>query len=119
MVLQGCRLQPELKSLAGKPASSAALALESCPPLVSYSLYIANPSPKIRAMLAEFASQWRWVKPLVDGRVLKEMGISNGPRIGEILAELKAAWIDGRISTPDEEHDLLERIIAEGHPESK
>ncbi len=111
MIQQAARLRPELGKLPALPASRSALALEACPPLVIYALQLSSKTEKTRAMLADFASQWRWVKPLVDGQQLKQMGVQVGPRIGEILAELKAAWIDGRITTPAEEQQLLQKIL--------
>lgn len=111
MVQQTCQCLPLLEKLAEQPASRASAALEACPPLVIYCLYLASPSARVRAMLADFAAQWRWVKPLVDGRKLKQMGVENGPHIGEILARLKAAWIDGLVSTSAEEQELLQKIL--------
>ncbi len=111
MVLQASRLRPALDELAGQPASRAAAALDACPPLVIYCLSLASPSGQARAMLADFAVRWRLIKPVTDGRKLKQMGIEIGPRIGEILAQLKAAWIDGLVATPAEEQELLKRIL--------
>lgn len=111
MIRQAASLLPGLPALASQPASRASAALENCPPLVIYSLYLASPSSRVRTMLSEFASQWRWVKTLVDGEKLRQMGVESGPRIGEILAQLKAAWIDGLVTTPAEEQELLQKFL--------
>ena len=52
--------------------------------------------------------------PHTTGEALKGMGVPLGPRIGEILWRLRAAWLDGEVSSIDEEHKFLNRLIQEG-----
>ena len=114
MVRQAHQLLPELHKLAGIPASQAAALLEDNPPLVIYCLYLKTEDKEIRAVLEDYVVSWRWVKASVDGKMLKDMGVSIGPRIGDILDELKAAWIDQKITTPAEEIQYLKDILETG-----
>jgi hypothetical protein len=41
-------------------------------------------------------------KPLIDGNVLKDMGIKPGPNMGKLLNEVYNAQLNGDISTPEE-----------------
>ena len=42
----------------------------------------------------------------VDGKLLIQMGVKQGPKIGEILDQLRTAWLEGRIRTSEEEQEL-------------
>ena len=67
-----------------------------------------------RSMLKMYLSKWRFVMPHTTGEALKGMGVPFGPRIGEILWRLRAAWLDGEVSSIEEEHELLNRLMQEG-----
>ena len=111
MILQAHTLQLKLRKLHDAPASRFAAALDGCAPLVIYCLFLQTESPALRLNLTNYATQWRLVKPRTDGKKLMQMGVPVSPRIGEILDELKAAWIDGRVSTQQEEETLLQKIL--------
>ena len=111
MIRKANELQPSLPKLANMPASQAAALLEDCPPLVIYCLYLQSADEKTKTVLQAFATRWRWIKPVIDGKQLKEMGVKLGPRIGNILNELKAAWIDRKISSPAEEIRYLKDLL--------
>ena len=44
--------------------------------------------------------------------VLLARGLKPGPIIGDILDELRRAWLDGDITTEAEEDHLVEQLIA-------
>ena len=111
MVHKANDLQPSLPELTAMPASQAAALLEDCSPLVVYCLYLQAADEKTRAVLTAFATQWRWIKPTIDGKQLMEMGVEKGPRIGDILDELKAAWIDNKINSAAEEIRYLKDLL--------
>ncbi|MEK6587493.1 MAG: CBS domain-containing protein [Chloroflexota bacterium] len=66
-----------------------------------------------RRIIGQFLSAWRWVRQGTDGSRLRELGLPAGPAYRQILGELRAAWLDGQISTDSEEQTLLARLIAE------
>ena len=111
MVLQANQLQGGLGRLANAPASQVSGHLEDNPPLVIYCLYLQTSDEKIRNMLKSFSIKWRWIKPRADGKKLMKMGVEIGPKIGDILDELKAAWIDGEIKTPAQEEKKLKELL--------
>ena len=50
--------------------------------------------------------------PLLRGRDLLEMGYSPGPRLGEILREVRRRQIEGELKTKEE----ALRFVAEHYP---
>ncbi len=76
--------------------------------------WAAAPSAQVRANIERFARQWRFVKPTIRGSEIERLtGLKPGPIYGELLGELRRAWLDGTIATPEEEHALLQRLAAE------
>lgn len=55
---------------------------------------------------------WRRTQPVTTGEMLKARGLPPGPRYGQVLHQLRNAWIDGEITTPAEEDGLLDRLLA-------
>ncbi|MBI3158716.1 MAG: CBS domain-containing protein [Chloroflexi bacterium] len=109
-LLAACRLRPELDDLAGKPPSVAAARLDEAPPLALYALRLAA-AKEARKMLDAYAQKWRSVQPLTSGHDLRARGVPAGPRYRQILAALRAAWLDGEVSSEAEETALLERLL--------
>ena len=50
--------------------------------------------------------------PLLLGRHLLALGVSPGPRMGEILKQIYEKQLDGEITTVDEGRDAAKRMIA-------
>ena len=67
---------------------------------------------KRRAMLCEWRD-WRGVRPTVNGDDLKALGVPPGPLYRTLLERLRAAWLDGEISSPAEEQALLQILLKE------
>ncbi len=76
-------------------------------------LWAAAPQATARDQIADYACRLRHISPTADGDTLKEMGLKPGPAFREILDRLRAAWLDGEVTSPAEEKALLERTIAE------
>jgi hypothetical protein len=68
-----------------------------------YILWLVAGEPALK----EFLVKWRHVKSMTAGGDLKARGLAPGRRYGEILTALRAAWLDGDISSLDEERRLL------------
>ncbi|TGE37757.1 CBS domain-containing protein [Desulfosporosinus fructosivorans] len=47
----------------------------------------------------------------LDGKALLEMGIKEGPGIGEILDRVRMAWLEGRICTAEEEKGIVRQWV--------
>ena len=66
---------------------------------------------RIKELLDEYISKWRYVKPHTTGNELKSLGIEPGPRYAIILRQLRNAWLDGEVKTEEEEARLLRAIL--------
>ncbi len=74
--------------------------------------WVAAPHELAREQIARFASTWQFIKPTLDGRDLHAItGIKPGPLYGVWLGQIRQAWLDSEITTPEEEHDLLHRLV--------
>jgi len=80
-----------------------------------FALYILTENPALRTSISLYATKWRFIFPGVDGNTLLARGIPPGPRYASILAGIRDAWLDGRISNADEEAKLLEHLLEECH----
>jgi hypothetical protein len=80
--------------------------LEKFPPVSIYGVYLLTRQPE----LMTFLTTWRHVKPVTTGDELKRRGLEPGPRFGEILSHLRAAWVDGEVKTLNEEKSLLDAL---------
>jgi tRNA nucleotidyltransferase (CCA-adding enzyme) len=73
---------------------------------------------RVRERLEKYLGEWRAVQPRTDGEVLRRRGLPPGPKYREVLHALRSAYLDGGISTAEEERRLLDEILA-GLPAGK
>jgi tRNA nucleotidyltransferase (CCA-adding enzyme) len=66
-----------------------------------------------RAAVDRYLSTWRNIVPKADGRTLRARGLQPGPVYRRILWQLRAAWLDGQVQSPQEEEALLEHLAGE------
>jgi tRNA nucleotidyltransferase (CCA-adding enzyme) len=64
-----------------------------------------------RGRLERYLAEWRNIQPETDGRALRARGLPSGPRYRDILHTLRCAWLDGGISTAEEEARLLDTLL--------
>jgi tRNA nucleotidyltransferase (CCA-adding enzyme) len=69
--------------------------------------------PSITVVLTRYATTWRLVRPALTGRDLAGMGLPSGPIYGELLNQLRAAKLDGVLSTRKEEEAYVAKMLAE------
>lgn len=101
------QLKKKLPDLMNSKPSVWTFALEKFPPDSVYTVYLAT---RENALL-EYLSIWRYVKPHTTGDDLKARGLQPGPRFGEILSHLRAAWLDGVVGSREQENELLNTIL--------
>lgn len=101
------QLKKSLPFLVNSKPSVWSLALENLPLLSIYVVYLVSRE----SALLDYLSIWRHVKPHTTGEDLKTRGLRPGPRFGEILSQLRAAWLDGELESAQQEQDMLERLI--------
>jgi tRNA nucleotidyltransferase (CCA-adding enzyme) len=59
-------------------------------------------------MARAYLTEWRHTHPLLDGNDLIRLGVPAGPAIGDALRTLRAARLDGRVATLDDEIRLVQ-----------
>jgi tRNA nucleotidyltransferase (CCA-adding enzyme) len=60
-----------------------------------------------------YSRRWRYVRATLNGHDLRAMGLKSGPLMGQLLARLRDAWLDGMIANPAQERETLQKWIAE------
>jgi tRNA nucleotidyltransferase (CCA-adding enzyme) len=68
---------------------------------------LAAPQEKPRQSLALFLDKLRHIKPTMGGRDLIALGVSKGPAIGDMLAKLRRARLEGAVSSRHEEIEMV------------
>ncbi len=63
-----------------------------------------------------YLEQWRYVRPRLDGRDVEALGVPHGPQVGEVLALLREARLDGRTRTRNDEEALVRATLAGRQP---
>ena len=76
-------------------------------PLAIQANAIASESVTIRGHLQLFQRKLRYVKTLLKGEELRELGVSTGPELGRILRALHRAKLDGEVNTKEDEGKLV------------
>jgi tRNA nucleotidyltransferase (CCA-adding enzyme) len=112
-ILQANNLGKELPShMASITPSELVSRLDGCREEAVVITWVAfSDQPTVRKMLDRYLSEWRYVVPTVDGDTLRALNLPPGPAYRHILWTLKSAWLDGVISTAEEEEALLHELI--------
>jgi len=107
--LDSNRLGKELPSLCSQ--SKPSLIVEELESLREPALLIVwlgvHDQAECQKAVENYLSHWRFVSPQASGETLREMGLSPGPMYSKILKELRDAWLDGKITSPEEENEIL------------
>jgi len=66
---------------------------------------------RLNKLMREYLEASEKINMSLDGKALIQMGIKEGPKIGEILDEVRLAWLQGRIHTLDEEKEIVRQRV--------
>ncbi|HLA05966.1 MAG TPA: hypothetical protein VJ022_00870, partial [Anaerolineales bacterium] len=99
ILVSASNLKRLLPSLKDKKPSGWTFALENNPLVSVYGVYLITREQP----LMDYLKSWRHVKPSTTGGDLKQRGLEPGPKYGEILRQLRAAWLDGDVKSEEEE----------------
>ncbi len=105
------RLWKELHELRGASPSRFVTVLDTAPAMVLYVISKLGPSAEVQHMLDSYMRVLRHIEPYTSGDDLRAMGIPPGPGYRQVLERLRAAWLDGSITSREEENALLEDLI--------
>jgi tRNA nucleotidyltransferase (CCA-adding enzyme) len=75
--------------------------------------WLLTGSDLIRSRIDTYLRTWRHIHPETNGHTLREMGIRPGPCYRVILQNLKTARLDGEISQPQDEQQIIEQLLRE------
>jgi tRNA nucleotidyltransferase (CCA-adding enzyme) len=104
------RLLPQLTpDISG---SALAAALRAFPEGALFVAWVAADDPIVRDLIVQYQCRLRLVRPAIDGRRLRELGLKPGPKYGRILDALRDARLDGVVNTVEEEEALLQELVA-------
>jgi tRNA nucleotidyltransferase (CCA-adding enzyme) len=106
-----CRLWLEIPALVGKTPSQAVGALESVSPVVLYALTCMDLTPEAQELIRSYITRWQKLEPVTTGQKLRSLKVPPGPEYSRILNTLRAAWLDGRVKSEEEEERLLNRLL--------
>lgn len=106
-----CALWAEQDELVCMSPSRLVARLDDQPMRAVYALFLATADVELRQMLRSFVSKWRKVAQHTTGDDLRKLGLSPGPQYRHILGALRDAWLDGNISSLEEEKALLNELV--------
>ncbi len=102
----------DLESIAGLRPSVCARRLDGLPEDALWAVMVCAQG-EARKKLEMYLSTWKSTKPFTNGLALEEMGVPFGPIRGDILRRLRAAWLDGDVTSEEGERKLLGRLVGE------
>jgi len=80
-------------------------------------LQLTDNNGAVAGNVRRYREEIRNTKIMITGRNLVELGHSPGPSFGRVLAAVRAARLDGRITTREEELTLAEQLLQTGRKE--
>lgn len=101
----------KLPELVGRSPSRVVAMLDEVSLPVLYAINALCSTPEVCVMLDHYVTRWQHVQPKVDGYALLAMGIEPGPVYSQMLWALRAAWLDGKITTAEQEAALLQQML--------
>ena len=104
--------EPQIRAHAGRPSALAALLTARAPGAVAAWAGITA-DPVVAAALHCYVDELRFIKPSLDGIDLLQMGAAPGPAVGEILARLRDARLDGAVSGAAGEREMAQALLAQ------
>jgi len=117
VILSANDLWRNREALASASSSEVVAVLDAVPPLSRFALFLALSNTQMRDVIQMYITHWQYITPMIDGHDLEERGVPPGPIYRKILSTLRAAWVDGDITSKEEETALLEELILEKGPE--
>ncbi len=100
-----------LDELTDRSPSRVVAVLDEISLPVLYGIYCLSRSQDVRMMLDQYVTSWRHIQPRVDGYALLATGLEPGPAYRQILWSLRAAWLDGKISSAEQEAALMQQML--------
>ncbi len=115
-ILDSALLRERLTQLEGPglPPSAICALLDEYRPISVLACAIAEKRKSRQGLLLRYLTEWRQVRPVLDGDDLRRMGVPPGPLIGGGLEELRRARLDGIIEGREGEEALVREWLSRG-----
>ncbi len=107
------RLWEVLPTLPNASPSQVVAHLDETPLTAIYANCLAIQDKHLCTILQNYLSDWRKRMPTITGHDLLARGMAPGPEYRRILSALRNAWLDGQITTVEQERSLLEKLISD------
>ena len=91
--------------------SDVVAVLDRAQPAVLLLLSLLEDDSLLQERLNCYVQTWRHVRPALDGRDLKQLGLRPGPGYGQIMRRMRTALLDGEIEAGAPEHKLARRMV--------
>ena len=103
------RLRQEMQRLAepGLPPSQGVAILKPFSPAAVAAVALLEPRGVIRTRLRRYLERWRYERPLLRGRDLEALGVTPSPVMGQMLARLRVARLDGKARSREDEVEMV------------
>jgi tRNA nucleotidyltransferase (CCA-adding enzyme) len=79
------------------------------PALLAYSL---AGEPAVAHHIRDYLDRTRTVRPILRGDDIVELGVPRGPEVASVLTQLRAARLDGEVTTCEDEVHFVEAYLA-------
>ena len=104
--LAAANLRPSQGAAILEPLTAAAIAAHA----------LLEPPGIVRRRLRRYLEDWRYRRPALRGRDLQALGIAPGPAMGQMLARLRVARLDGGVRRREDEVKLVRAWQSAGTP---
>ena len=111
VISQAVDFHASYSTLPGKPISQIVRTLDRCNELALRAVASTFQDEQVTGILEQYFHNWRTISSQLDGRDLKKLGIPTGPVYSQILSAIRDAWLDGIITSPDQEQEFVQQYI--------
>ena len=105
-------LKADVEGVCSMSPSQVYHRLENIPQLAIFAVYNSNVNDLAKDCLSQYVEKYSKVRPQSTGSTLRKRGLPPSEKYGEILGILRDAWLDGKISSFDEELALLDKLLS-------
>jgi tRNA nucleotidyltransferase (CCA-adding enzyme) len=110
-ILSAHQLWVDLPGLEGLSPSKLFDRLKDLPLLAVYAAYLSAGSQVQRELLWAYVAKWKNVQITITGHELRALGLPPGPQYRYVLDTIRKAWLDGAVTSEEEERDLLQKLL--------
>ena len=119
VIVSSCQLWRDLPQLVNSAPSEVVSRFDELLPLSRYAVFLSAQTAAQRDLLEQYVKKWQYIHPTIDGHDLRRMGLPPSPAFRVILTTLRAAWLDGLVTTVAAEQELLQKLLSDSHLRSQ